>query len=123
MRAGKINIMGVILVLALVVGGVFLHTFGPYYWDAVNMREVVQVTAITFQERGKKHAVERLTQELYHRDIPEYIQESHCKLTEHGKIFEVRCAWEVQQAWPFTSIYRTMSFEAEAKRGPSGFID
>ena len=123
MRAGKINIIGILIVAALIVGGVFLHTFGGYYWDAVNMKEVVRNTSMTYQERGKDRAYDRLTQELYQRDIPAYIVEDFCKMSKRGKIFSVRCTWEVDVAWPFTSVYRHMSFDVEAKRGPTGFVD
>ncbi len=123
MRAGKINIVGILLVLALVVGGLYVHAFGPYYWDAVNMDEVVRNVCITYQDRGMNYAKERLTRELYQRDIPDYIQESHCRLSHRGEIFEVDCTWEVQVAWPFTEIYRTMSFQRTAKRGPGGWVD
>ncbi len=123
MRAGKINIVGVVLVLALIIGAIFLHTFGPYYWDAVNMKEVAQNPSITYAERGKDRAMDRLTQELYQRDIPDYIVEDDCKLSNRGEVFTVRCAWDVEVAWPFTTVTRVMSFETEAKRGPSGFLD
>ncbi len=123
MRAGKINIVGILIVLALIVGALFLHTFGPYYWDAVNMKEVVQNTAITYQDRGREKGLQRLTQELYQRDIPDYILENDCKLSSERQIFTVRCAWDIQVAWPFTEIYRTMSFDVEARRGPNGWVD
>ncbi len=123
MRAGKINIVGILIVLALIVGGLFLHTFGPYYWDAVNMKEVVRNTSITYQDRGKAKGLERLTQELYQRDIPDYIVEDDCKLSSRGQTFTVTCAWQVEVAWPFTSITRVMDFDVEAKRGAHGFID
>ncbi len=123
MRSGKINIVGILIVLALIVGALFLHAFGPYYWDAVNMKEVVQNTAITYQDRGKGKAGERLTQELYQRDIPDYIRERDCKFSSRGEIFTVRCEWQAEVAWPFTSITRVMSFDIEAKRGPNGWVD
>jgi hypothetical protein len=123
MRAGKINIVGILIVLALAAGGVFLYTFGPYYWDAVNMNEVVRNTAITYQDRGKGRAELRLTQELEQREIPLYITEDDCKLSSRGQVFEVKCSWVVEQAWPFTDVVRVMEFEKVAKRGPTGFID
>jgi hypothetical protein len=123
MRAGKINIVAILILVALVIGALFLHTFGPYYWDAINMKEVVRNSALTYQDRGKEKGLERLTQELYQRDIPDYIVEDDCRLENRGEIFTVRCAWTVSQDWPFTSIAREMSFDVEAKRGPSGFID
>jgi hypothetical protein len=123
MRAGKINIVAILIVLALVVGAAFLHTFGPYYWDAVNMKEVVRNTALTYQDRGREKGLERLTQELYQRDIPDYIVEDDCELESYDRMFTVRCAWSVSVEWPFTSISRVMSFDVQAKRGPNGFVD
>ncbi len=123
MRAGKINIVGILIILALIIGGVFAYTFGPYYWDSVTMKEVARNTALTYQDRGKAKGLERLTQELYQRDIPDYIVEKDCKFSNRGQTFIVTCAWAVDVSWPFTSISRHMSFEVEAKRGPHGFID
>ena len=123
MRAGKINVVGILIVLVLVAGAVFVHTFGPYYWDAVNMKEVVRNTSITYQDRGKAKGLERLTQELYTRDIPDYIVETDCKLSSRGQVFTVSCSWAVDVTWPFTSVVRRMEFDVEAKRGPNGFID
>jgi hypothetical protein len=122
-RSGKINFVAVIIVLALIVGGLFLHTFGAYYWDAMHMKEVARNACFTFQERDESKGLQRLTQELYQREIPDYIVEDDCDfIKKHGK-HTVRCYWEVEKAWPFTNITRVMAFEVEATRDKHGFID
>jgi hypothetical protein len=123
MRAGRVNVIGILIVLALVVGAVFLHTFGPYYWDAFAMGEVVKNAAITCQDRDEDKGKERLTQELYQRDIPDYIVESDCRIDRRGDTCTVKCAWTVSVEWPLTDVARVMSFEQHATRGPAGFKD
>ncbi len=99
-----------------------MHTFGPYYWDAMHMKEVARNTCITFQERGEAKGKQRLTQELYQREIPDYIVEDDCDFIEKMGVHTVRCYWEVEQAWPFTDITRILVFDIEASRNQHGFV-
>lgn len=123
MRSGKVNVIGVLILLALVFGLIFLHTFGPYYWDYIAMGEVVKNTAMTCQERDVAYGEKRLTQELNQHEIPDYLIEDDCKFHRRGDECEVRCAWTVSANWPFTDIAREMSFEVHATRGPHSFKD
>lgn len=123
MRAGKVNVIGVILILALLIGLVFLHTFGPYYWDDISMGEVVKNTALSCQDRDEQAGHVRLTQELAAHEIPTYIEERDCSINRRGEDCTVRCAWTVAVSWPFTDIQRELSFERQATRGPHSFKD
>ncbi len=122
MRAGKINIVTVLLVAVVGFAGVFAYTFGPYYLDYMSMDEVARNTALTYSEWGKTKGEQRLTQELYNRDIPDYIVEKDCKFSKKGEEFTVTCIWDVEKNWPFTSKVRAMHFEVSATYGPMGFI-
>ncbi len=123
MRSGKINFIAIILVLGLIFGGVFLHSFGAYYWDAEQMKEVARNACFTYQERDESRGLIRLTQELYQRDIPDYIVEDDCDFHERAGKHTVHCHWEVEKKWPFTNIARVMVFDVEAVRDKHGFID
>ena len=123
MRSGKINFIAIILVLVLIMGGLFLHAFGAYYWDAMQMKEVARNACITFQERDETKGIQRLTQELYQRDIPDYIVEDDCDFIEKMGQHTVHCYWEVEKKWTFTNISRLMVFEVEATRDKHGFVN
>jgi hypothetical protein len=115
--------MGVLLILALVVGLVYLHTFGPYYWDSVSMGEVVKNTAMSCQERDEMAGETRLTQELKAHEIPTYIEEGDCNILKRGEDCTVSCAWKVAVSWPVIGVPRELSFEKKATRGPHAFKD
>jgi hypothetical protein len=123
MRSGKVNVVGLILIVAFLFGLVFLHTFGPYYWDYVSMGEVVKNTALSCQDRDEQAGKARLTQELAAHEIPTYIEERNCTIRRQGDDCTVSCAWTVAVAWPFTDIEREMSFNQQATRGPHSFKD
>ena len=123
MRSGKINVIGVIIVIVLAIAGIWAYTFGPYYWDAVHMKEVVQATCLTFQDRGEPKALGRLTSELYKREIPEYIVEDDCRLDKRRDVYTVTCSYVVEENWPFTSKTQVMEFNIVASRGPHGWIE
>ena len=123
MRAGRVNVTGVVLVLVLLAGMVFLHTFGPYYWDYMSMGEVVKNTALTCQDRDEKAGEVRLTQELEAHEIPTYIVEDDCTIRRQGDDCTVKCTWTVEATWPVIGVAREMSFEQQATRGPHAFKD
>lgn len=123
MRSGKINWIGVIIFLLLAFAGIFIWTFGPYYWDSQKMDSIVRMTVMTWQDLGEMKARKKLDDELYNQDIPDYITPNDCKFTQIGQEYTVSCSWYVEVAWPFTNIYRRMEFERSVTRDPRGFLD
>ena len=93
MRSGKINFIGILIVLVGTVGGVWLWRFGPYHYDHWEMNEVVKSAARTWKDLGESHARGRLLDEMKTRDLPTYLTEEMCSFTELGSRKTVTCEW------------------------------
>ena len=114
MRAGRINVIGVLLVLALAVGAAWLFTFGPYYWDHKKMDEVVKASARSWEGYSKEKAIQAMKSEMYNRDVPTYLSVEDCDFIEQGDRKTVYCEWTVQETWPLIGRRETMHFISEA---------
>jgi hypothetical protein len=122
MRAGRVNILGTLLILALTVAGIWLYTFGPYYWNKRVMDQVVKSSALYWKDLGQARAQKQLHEELVNRDVPMYIQDKDCKFNEEVGKKRVVCEWTVQENWPFTKWTKTMHFLSEAVIYPDGIV-
>jgi len=110
-RAGRVNFIGLLMVLASGVIGAGVWIFGPYYYDAFIMRDITVRAALEWhhsesKQEGKKHLVKL----LYSREIPDYIDEKHCGFNEWENIREVSCDWQVDVMIPGTDRYETLEF-------------
>jgi len=112
-RAGRINMIAVVLLLVLASGILLLERFGPYYWDYWKMKEVTKTAALHWKVFSRKAAEEKLRLMLDDKDISEYIEPSYCKFQDKLKRATVFCSWEVDVYYPFSENFRTLDFYTE----------
>lgn len=123
MRSGKINIIGILMVVAGTIGGVWLWRFGPYYYDHWEMNEVVKSAARTWKDLGVSHGRGRLLDEMKTRDLPTYLTEDMCNFTELGSRKTVTCEWRVDVAWPLIDRVEKLSFVSTATVNEQGYLE
>lgn len=112
-RAGRVNVLGVILVLLLAVGAGWAWLFGPYFWDYQVMREA---TAAAAREWRSTESKDKGAFKLWHRldnEGMDYIFETECSFQQEGTNRMISCAWDVDVYYPGTSYYRTLSFSLD----------
>lgn len=123
MRAGRINVLGILILAVVAVAGAYAWTFGPYYLDHQKMNDVVRATALAWQDRGEDFARQRFQEELVNRDVPTYLNERTCDFIEHAGTYRVSCEWTVQQAWPLIGRIESIEFVSSAARNEHGWVD
>ena len=123
MRQGRINFIGLLLTIAVVVGGIGLWRFGPYWWDHQVMNEIVQSSARAFQDRGEDYGKGRMLQEMKDRDLPTYLTVEMCDFGERGNLKTVTCEWRVDVAWPIIGRVERLHFVSAATINASGFLE
>jgi len=123
MRSGRSNFLNFLLLLASVVGGAWLWRFGPYYWDKQEMDGVVKGAARSWKDMGEGYARNRLSEDMYNRDLPTYLKEEMCRFDEVGAQKIITCEWVVQVAWPVIGKEQTLHFVSTATVNSAGFVD
>jgi hypothetical protein len=124
MRSGRVNVIGILIVLALAVAGVWCYAFGPYYIHKIKMDRVVKITARCWKDSGLDRCRGQLSEEMVRSEIPEYLDEKDCKFLDGvGGKRTVSCEWSVQENWPFTDYKKTMHFVSEATISPNGVVE
>lgn len=114
MRAGRINLIGIVLAVALIFGGVWAYTFLPYKFDHLQMNECVKGAARSWHQMSVVDAKRRLSDEMYNRDVPDYIQEDMCEFKEEVATKTVRCEWNVIVVWPIVGKEKPLHYVSEA---------
>lgn len=123
-RSGKVNFIGVVMVILLVVGGVWCYTFLPFYWHHRKMNEIVKSAALYWKDLGIDRGKRQLKERLYSDEIPPYISESDCQFNEgHGKTRTVTCEWTVEEKWPVVGHTKRMSFVSESTIHADGVVE
>ena len=113
MRAGRVNMFAVAMILTMALGALLTDRFGPYYWDYWKMKEVTKTAALHWKVFSKKAAIEKLRSMLEDKEISEYIEPSYCQFEDRLKGGVVSCSWEVDVYYPFSEKYRTLEFFTE----------
>lgn len=112
------NLLGFLLVAALIAGGGWLAYFGPYYKDYYTMEEVVQSVVLTWGAYNKDRAVAEVATQLRRREI-DYITPEHCRLREEASERVVLCSWQVDVYPPLVGG-RRLDFSTEARIDSQG---
>jgi hypothetical protein len=103
-----------VLIIATIVGFIFVNRFGPYYWDYWKMKEVTKTTALQWRVYSKKAAVEKLQHMLSLGEFgDDYIDPAFCSLEDLKSSLRVSCYWEVDVEYPFSDRVRTLVFTTE----------
>lgn len=112
------NLLSLLLVASLVVGGGWLIYFGPYYRDYYTMQEVAQTVSLTWAAYDKSRGEHEIATQLEKRDI-DYITPQNCELNESGGEFVVTCAWQVD-VYPPLIGGRRLDFEVQSASTKDG---
>jgi len=103
-----------VLIVATIVGLIFVNRFGPYYWDYWKMKEVTKTTALQWRVYSKKAAVEKLHHMLTPGEFgDDYIDPSFCSMEDLKSRLRVSCYWEVDVEYPLSDKVRTLVFTTE----------
>jgi hypothetical protein len=112
-RAGRANVLTIILVAFLAAIGVSVATFGPYYLDYLNMKEVCSSSALAwYASSEEKSAHTRFLKGLEKKEI-DYIDKDQCEFKKQGDTIQVYCYWEAYAYYPFTDYYKILEFEVD----------
>jgi len=109
-RSGRINILSLLLLLALVAGGGACWLFGPYYWDFEVMKEITKSSAREWSALGELKGRAELTHLLAKRELDDYITERDCTFEERGSMKIIDCRWVVEVPYPYTSHTQVLDF-------------
>jgi hypothetical protein len=112
-RAGRVNMFAVAMLVVFAAGALLVERFGPYYWDYWKMKEVTKTAALHWKVFSRKAAEEKLRSMLDDKEISEYIEPSYCIFEDGLKRGTVYCSWEVDVFYPFSDSYRTLDFHTE----------
>jgi len=108
------NFFTLVMILAVLVGSLLAHRFGPYYWDYWKMKEITKTTALHWKVYSRKAAEEKLVYMLSEKEFGDnYIGPDFCGFSETSKTRTVWCSWEVEVNYPFSDHIRTLSFATE----------
>lgn len=113
-RAGRVNILNVLLILVIagVAGAVW--TFGPYYLDYMNVKEVSASAALKwYAEESEEAAKERLRIGLTEKGV-DYVDPKQCEFSrDRDRTIRVYCYYEAYVYYPFTDYYKILAFEVD----------
>lgn len=121
-RAGKVGIVGTILLVILAIGGYFANVFVPPYWTHQTMRQVTESVALDWAQLNRAKAERRIGEEFRRQEVPNYIPDDACKLEERGTSKIVTCTWAVDVFYPPTDYYKTLAFTTRCEVDPHGNV-
>ncbi len=122
-RHGRVQVLTVLLLLALIVAGFFAQLFGPYYLDYMNMKEVVKSASLAWYANAEEVAGrEKLRMTLDQKEI-DYITGDDCSFEKQGEYFVVSCAWVVHVYYPGTDYYKTLDYSVTASSDQRGSVE
>jgi hypothetical protein len=123
MRGGRVNVLGVLLVLLFIGGAGWAWIFGPYFWDYQVMREATAAAAREWRTaESKDKGVIKLWRRVEKEEMT-YIPETACSFQEEGTNRMIFCAWDVNVYYPGTEYYRTLSFSLDTTCDAEGDIE
>ena len=112
-RAGRANVLTILLVLVLAVIGVGVATFGPFYLDYLNMKEVCSSSALAwYASESEDSAHTRFAKGLSDKGV-DYVSEDNCEFKKTDDTIQVYCAWEAYAYYPMTDYYKILDFEVD----------
>lgn len=122
-QSGKVNVIGLVLVLLLAVAGYFAYHFVPVHIDYMNMKEVVTSSSLAWYANDAKTASEKkLDEQLRAKEIDYITRKDNCDINESGDMYVVSCSWEVDiYYWP-TDYYKTLTYETTAECDKGGTV-
>ena len=122
-RAGRVQFLTLVLVLAVAVGGFFSWLFVPYYIDYMNMKEVVKSSALAWYAHLEEHAArEKFRISMNEKGI-DYITAEDCLWQKQGEFYSVSCYWVVDVYYPGTDYFKTLEYEVGAEADQRGKVD
>lgn len=122
-EAGRVQILTLILVLVLSLGGFLAYLFVPYHLDYMNMKEVVKSSALAWYAHVEEHAArEKFRISMNEKGI-DYITAEDCTWEKRGEFYAVSCYWVVDVYYPGTDYYKTLEYEVAAEADQRGKID
>ena len=113
-RAGRANFLTILLVGGLAAIGVGVATFGPYYLDYLNMKEITASSALAWYANVEKSsALQRFDRGLGERGI-DYNDQTYCDFDkDRDDNIHIYCEWEAYCYYPFTEYYKTLDFSVD----------
>jgi len=122
-RGGRVQILTILLLFILAVGGFFAWLFVPYQLDYMNMKEVVKGSAIAWYAHVEEHAArEKFRIAMKEKEI-DYITAEDCQWEKRGEFYTVSCFWIVDVYYPGTDYYKTLEYEVSAEADQRGVVD
>ena len=121
-RRGKMSIGGILSLILVVAGSVFLYMFFDPYWTWLKMQEITESVVLEWVAYNRKKADQRLDSELRKQDIPDYVTKESCEIEQEDKVRRVTCYWEVDVYYPFTEEFRTLYFDTYAEHDGVGLV-
>jgi hypothetical protein len=122
-RRGKVNVLAVLLLLIVAVGGYGAYLLVPPYLDYMNMKEVASSAALAWYATETKTGSEKKFDEQMRAKEIDYITRDDCKWEESKEIFAVYCYWEYDVFYVPTDYYKTLEFEVTAESDKRGVVD
>lgn len=120
---GKVNIIGLVLVVLLGIAGYFAYLFVPIHIDYMNMKEVVTSSSLAWYANDAKTASEKkLDEQLRAKEIDYITRKDNCSIEESGDMYVVSCSWEVDVYYPPTDYYKTLVYETTAECDKGGTV-
>jgi hypothetical protein len=122
-RAGRANVLTIILVLIVAVIGVGAYTFVPYYIDYLNMKEVTSSSALAwYASTEESSAHTRFNKGLETKGI-DYVSEDDCLFKKTDDTIQVYCYWEAYAYYPLTDYYKIVEFEVDTYVDSRGVME
>jgi hypothetical protein len=120
---GKVNFIGLVLVVLLLVAGYFAYLFVPYHIDYMNMKEVVTSSSLAWYANDAKTASEKkLDEQLRAKEIDYITRKDNCDIDESGDMYVVTCSWEVDVYYVPSDYFKTLTYETTAECDKGGSV-
>jgi len=122
-RHGRTSPLTLLLLAGMAAAGVWVHTFMPYHWDFMEVKQACKEALLTWDETGDRGASQRrLGKELMKLEVDDYIRTSDCTFARVTTGTRIDCAWSVDVFYPGVDRFRTLSFAVGTEMDAVGDI-
>lgn len=113
-RAGRTNILSLLLVGGIGAALFLGWTFGPYYIDFLYVKEASASAALKwYAEESERAGRHRLAQTLEKNGI-DYVDPKQCEFSRDREMtIRVYCYYEAYVYYPFTDYFKIIPFEVD----------
>lgn len=122
-RQGRVQILTLLLLMVLAVGGFFAYLFVPYHIDYMNMKEVVKSSSLAWYAHVEEHAAREKFRIAMNEKGIDYITAEDCSWEKRNELHIVSCAWIVDVYYPGTDYFKTLEYEVGAEADQRGKVE